>query len=108
SRGAKMTYPKPFGLVIFTALVLTGLNVHASGTTRVFFSGYFSAHIPTQSLERATFFISDGPGVKFANGSHLAGSLITRERENFDSSFQLRNYPLYLFGLKDTGQLSAD
>lgn len=103
-----MTYAKPFGLIIFAALLLIGLNAHASGTSRVFFSGYFSAHLSTPSLEGATFFVSDGPGVKFANGSYLAGSLITREGENFDYSFQLRDYPLYLFGLKDTGQLTTD
>ena len=100
-----MIHSTLFRSVAFVALTMAALDVYASGTTRIFFSGYFSAYLPTQSLDGATFFSSDGPGIKFSDGSHLAGTLITREREGFDPTFELRDYPLYLFGLKDPDEL---
>lgn len=101
-----MPLPTLFRAVAFVALTIAALDVHAAGTTRIFFSGYFSAYLPARSLDGATFFSSDGPGIKFSDGSHLAGSLITREREGFDATFELKHYPLYLFGLKDPDELA--
>ena len=100
-----MIHSTLFRSVAFVALAMAALDVYASGTTRIFFSGYFSAYLPTRSLDGATFFSSDGPGIKFSDGSHLAGTLITREREGFDPAFKLRDYPLYLFGLKNPDEL---
>lgn len=103
-----MTTPKSFRFLVFAALAMAGLNAHATGLTKVFFSGYFSAYVPTHSLDGATFFNSDGPGIKFSDGRYFAGSLITRQQENVDPSFSLRDYPLYLFGLKGVAQLGAE
>ena len=102
-----MIHSTLFRSVAFVALAMAALDVYASGTTRIFFSGYFSAYLPTRSLDGATFFSSDGPGIKFSDGSHLAGTLITREREGFDPAFKLRDYPLYLFGLKGPDELGT-
>lgn len=102
-----MSNSKAAVFIILAALTMAGFNAHATGLTKVFFSGYFSAYVPTSLLEEATFFHSDGPGIKFNDGRYFAGSLITREREDLDPAFSLRDYPLYLFGLKGFEHLDA-
>lgn len=100
-----MIISRAFISAVMAALLLTGMEAQASGLTKFFFSGYFTISVPTEALEGATIFHSDGPGIKFSDGNHLAGAVITRERENLDTEFELANYPLYLFGLKNTESL---
>lgn len=102
-----MISSKTARLIILTALTMAGFSASATGLTKVFYSGYFTAYVPTPSLDEATFFHSDGPGIKFKDGRYFAGSLITRQRENLDPAFSLRDYPLYLFGLKGFEHLDA-
>ncbi|MEH6500796.1 MAG: hypothetical protein V7751_15540 [Pseudoalteromonas distincta] len=100
-----MIISRAFRSAVMAALLITGMEAQATGLTKIFFSGYFSVSIPTESLDGATIFHSDGPGIKFSDGRHFAGALITREQESLGDEFELADYPLYLFGLKDTETL---
>ena len=95
-------------LIGLACILLFNTHVHAKQTTNIFYSGYFTVSIPTQSLEGATFFLADGPGIKFSSDRHLVGSVITRDEEGFSAEFDLKSYPLYLFGWKETDNLSPE
>ncbi len=95
-------------LVAIAFGVLPANAAMSSELTRIFYSGYFEAHVSTQSLEGATFFISDGPGIRFKDGRHVAGMVVTRESAGLDTDFDLREYPAYLFGQKRLDGLSAE
>src|SRR5690554_6724340 len=99
-----------FLYLIFAVLCSLSLNASATGKTRIFYSAYFSGYVPTASLEGATFFGSyaGGLGVRFSSTESVAGTIITHELENLDADFNLADYPLYFFGLKDTADLSPE
>lgn len=103
-----MTAPTSIRSAFLTALLILSLNVNASGMTKIHFSPIFTASVPTQSLDGATFFSSDGPAIRFSSKKYLAGSIITRERDGLGPTFDLTDYPLYLFGWKDTEGLTPE
>ena len=94
----------------FAVLCSLSLNASATGKTRIFYSAYFSGYVPTASLEGATFFGSyaGGLGIRFSSTEYVAGTIITHELENLDADFNLADYPLYFFGLKDTSDLPPE
>lgn len=75
--------------------------------TKVFYSGYFTGYFSTSDLEGSTFFVSEGPGigVKLGRGGYVSGMVITHAKESLDVGFNLADYPLYLYGHKDTDDL---
>lgn len=95
-------------LIGFAAILFVNSHAHAGQVTSIFYSGYFTAAIPTKALEGATFFLSDGPGIKFGPDRNLVGSIITRAEEGFAPDFDLKSYPLYLFGWKKTDNLISE
>src|SRR5690606_41134235 len=94
----------------FAVLCSLSCNASATGKTRIFYSAYFSGYVPTVSLEEATFFASyaGGLGIRFSSTEYVAGTIITHELENLDADFNLADYPLYFFGLKDTSDLPPE
>src|SRR5690554_131322 len=49
-----------------------------------------------------------GLGIRFSSTEYVAGTIITHELENLDADFNLADYPLYFFGLKDTSDLPPE
>lgn len=79
----------------------------AEPITKVFYSGYFTGYFPTSDLEGSTLFVSEGPGIgiKLGRGGYISGMVISHEKENLDADFNLADYPLYLYGHKNTDHL---
>lgn len=105
-----MAATRSFLYFTFAVLCSLSLNASATGQTRIFYSAYFSGYVPTVSLEGATLFASyaSGVGIRFSPTKYVAGTIITHELENLDPDFNLADYPLYFFGLKDTSDLSPE
>lgn len=95
-------------LLIVAAAMSFAATSAAAEQTRIVYSGYFETYIPTESLTGATFFSSDGPAIRFKGGGHIAGSIVTHQTAGFEAGFDFRDYPLYLFGQKESSGLRPD
>ncbi len=99
-------------LKVASIATLVALSQLAQGEpmTKVFYSGYFTGYLPTSDLEGSTLFVSEGPGIGIKLGSrgYVSGMVITHAKENLDVSFNLADYPLYLYGHKDTDDLPPE
>lgn len=73
--------------------------------TSISYSPFFKINVPTQQLVDSTFFKSDGIAIKFQDSSLLSGYLISKDTSGLGGSFNMNEYPEYLFGLKDTDEL---
>lgn len=105
-----MTATRSLLSLTFAALCSLSFNASATGETKIFYSGYFTGYVPTESLNGATFFTSyaSGLGIKYSATKYVTGTIITHELESLGTEFNLADYPLYLLGLKDTADLSSE
>ena len=69
----------------------------------------FSISLPEVMVKEASFYSAGDMSisVKMANGHTVFAQTITRELEGFDEYFNLQDYPLYVFGIKDFSDLKG-
>ncbi len=97
-------------LLIITGCSVSGLQEAEPPKkyTKIHYSGYFILTIPTPMLANAKILDSDGTVIVFDKKRQLSGFVITNEKDNLPEKFNLRDYPKYLLGLKETDGLPAD
>jgi|SRR5690554_288342 len=91
-----------FGAALSLTILLTGC---ATSQTTISYSGEFNLQVPTKLLSGSTVFTADGLSVGWPEGNLISGIVITKELESLPSNFDLKDYPKYLFNIKNTDNL---
>ncbi|KPQ30625.1 MAG: hypothetical protein HLUCCX14_00725 [Marinobacter excellens HL-55] len=91
-----------FGAALFLTILLTGC---ATSQTTISYSGDFNLQVPTKLLSGSTVFTADGLSVGWPEGNLISGIVITKELESLPSDFDLKDYPKYLFNIKNKNDL---
>tara|TARA_R100000388_G_C7152276_1_gene115109 strand:+ start:40 stop:549 length:510 start_codon:yes stop_codon:yes gene_type:complete len=91
-----------FGAILSLTILLTGC---ATSQTTISYSGEFNLQVPTKLLSGSTVFTADGLSVGWPEGNLISGIVITKELESLPSDFDLKDYPKYLFNIKNKKDL---
>lgn len=95
--------------VMFLGLAfISMLGCVSNNKTYISYAPDFKLEISTKDLELATVFLAEGISVRFSDGGYLSGLLITKELESLSSNFDIRDYPKYIFGLKNIAELDEN
>lgn len=103
--------PLVFFLVVF---LLAGCSARYTGTKsesediRFVVGARFSVSVSSEDLAGASVMSADGFIISYADGSHLSFNVLMPQPEGLPDSFDMRKYPEYLLGLRDSSDLSSD
>ena len=64
------------------------------------YSGIFKVSLPANTLPGGTVFYSDELSLKMSDGALISGKVVSTESEGLPPSFDIRQYPEYVLGIK--------
>jgi hypothetical protein len=95
---------KYFTIIILAFIVSCSTN----DIVTLSYSGIFKLNLQSEVLSGGTIFYSDELSVKTNDGKVISGLVISVDSEGLPESFDIRQYPEYLLGLKNPNSQSSE
>lgn len=107
-----MKWSIPFFISLAASLVQAAkpldIDRRCDGVPSILFSPVFTLCLPAELVNQSAIIKADNLIIKFYDGSHFYGQVITPELDALPASFDMRLYPEYAFGMRAPNDLPSD